>query len=214
MDQPGPSSRTTVPQIIGSPESPTGSSASDVSVNDNNNIPRVGIEIPLGIGLEDSSENEYEEPSSEEEEVNNNSDDDDNGPANEAAPIDYGFDDEYIRDDQFTLYTRRDVYLLKSWRAYGWERRSCAGFLVSEPPIPERLILVLLAISGLNWQKAVLSGPGECIIEQLSAAVTGFSLIVPRERREFLRLFGVWANSEFWAGFLDLAARSGFLDLD
>ena len=60
MDQPGPSCGTTVPQIIESPESPTGSNSSDVSVNDNNNVPRVGIEIPLGIGLEDSSENEYE----------------------------------------------------------------------------------------------------------------------------------------------------------
>ena len=94
------------------------------------------------------------------------------------------------------------------------ERRSCAGFLVPEPPIPERLILVLRAISGLNWPKAVLSGSGECIIEQLSAAVTGFSLTVPRERREFFRLFGVWANSEFRACFRDLAARGGFLKLD
>ena len=103
MDQPGPSSRTTVPQIIESPESLTGSISSDVFINDNNNVPRVGIEIPLGIGSEDSSENEYEEPSSEKEEVNNNSDDDDNGPANQAAPIDYGFDDDYIKDDQFTF---------------------------------------------------------------------------------------------------------------
>ena len=94
------------------------------------------------------------------------------------------------------------------------ERRSCAGFLMPEPPIPERLILVLRAISGLNRQKAVLSGSGECIIQQLSAAVTGFSLTVPRERREYLRLFGVSANSEFRAGFRDLAARGGFLEPD
>ena len=187
MDQPGPSARTTVPQIIESPESPTGSNSSEVSINDNNNVPRVGIEIPLGFGLEDSSKDEYEEPSSgEEEETKISDDDDDDGPANQAAPIDYGFDDDYFRDDQFTLYTRRDVYLLKCWRAYVLERRRCAGFLVPEPPIPERLNLVLRPISGLNWQKAVLSGSGECIIEQLSAAVTGFSLTVPRERREFL----------------------------
>ena len=66
MDQPGPSSRTTIPQLIESPESPTGSNASGISVN-NDNVLRVGIEIPLGIGLESSSEDEYEEPSSEEE---------------------------------------------------------------------------------------------------------------------------------------------------
>ena len=79
---------------------PTGSDSSDVVTN--NIVSQVGIEIPLGIGLESSSEDEYEEPSSEEEDVNNNNDDD-NGPVNQAAPIDYGFDDDYIGDDQFTL---------------------------------------------------------------------------------------------------------------
>ena len=85
---------------------------------------------------------------------------------------------------------------------------------VPEPPIPERLVLVLRAMSGSNWQKAVLSGSGECIIEIISAATTGYSITTPRERREFLRLFGVWANSEFRAGLRDLAARGGCLDLD
>ena len=94
------------------------------------------------------------------------------------------------------------------------ERRSCRGFLIPEPPIPERLVLVLRAMTGANWQKAVLSGSGECIIEMLSAAITGYSITTARERREFLRLFGVWANSEFRAGRRDLAARGGFLDLD
>ena len=212
MDQPGPSSRNVVPQIIQeSPESPS----EPESIEKNTNVPRVGIEIPLGIGLESSSEYEYEEPSSEEEEVNNViNDDDGNGPVNQAAQVDYGFDEDYIGDDQFTLYSRRDVYLLKGWRAYVLERRSCRGFLVPEPPIPERLILVLRAMSGSNWQKAVLSGSGECIIELLSAAITGYSITTARERREFLRLFGVWANSEFRAGLRELAARGGFLDLE
>ena len=85
---------------------------------------------------------------------------------------------------------------------------------VPEPPIPERLVLVLRAMSGSNWQKAVLSGSGECIIEIISAATTGYSITTPRERREFPRLFGVWANSEFRAGLRDMAARGGCLDLD
>ena len=208
MDQPGPSSRNKTPETAASP---TGSDSSDVVTN--NNVPRVGIEFPLGIELESSSEDEYEEPSSEKADVNNN-DDDDNGPVNQAAPIDYGFDDDYVGDDQFTLYTRRDVYLLKGWRAYVLERRSCPGFLVPEPLIPERLNLVLRAISGVNWQKAVLSSSGECIIEQLSAAITGFSITTARERREFLRLLGVWANSELRAGLRDLGARGCFLELE
>ena len=82
MDRPGPSSRNAVPQIIlESPESPSESETMD----NPNNMPRVGVEIPLGIGLE--SDDEVEEPSSEEEEnVNNvNSDSDDNGPVNQAA---------------------------------------------------------------------------------------------------------------------------------
>ena len=124
MDQPGPSLRNVVPQNIQEiPESPS----EPENFEKDNNIPRVGIEIPLGIGLESSSEDEYEEPSSEEEGVNNN-DEDDNGPVNRAAPIDYGFDDDYIGDDQFTFNTGRDVYLLKDWRAYVLDRRSCAGF--------------------------------------------------------------------------------------
>ena len=49
MDQPGPSSRNVVPQIIlESPESPSESETMD----NPSNIPRVGVEIPLGIGLE------------------------------------------------------------------------------------------------------------------------------------------------------------------
>ena len=210
MDQPGPSSRNVVPQMIQeSPESPQ----SPDNIDNPNNIPRVGVEIPLGIGLE--SDDDYEEPSSEEEE-NVNSDSDDNGPVNQAAaaPVDYSYEDDYIGDEQFTLYTRRDIYALKGWRAYVWERRNCLGFLVPSPPIPERLNLVLRAVNGVNWQKSILSGSGEAIIEMLNAAITGFSLTVPRERREFLRLFGVWANSEFRAGLRDLAARGGFLELE
>ena len=208
MDQPGPSSRNVPQGIRESPESP--SEPENIEID--NNVPRVGIEIPLGIGLE--SEDEYEEPSSEEEE-NDNSDDNE-GPAGQAAPapVDYGYDDDYIGDEQFTLYSRRDIYALKGWRTYVLERRSCRGFLVPSPPIPERLNLVLRAMNGANWQKSILSGSGEVIIEMLNAAITGFSLTVPRERREFLRLFGVWANSEFRAGLRDLAARGGFLDLD
>ena len=202
-----------MPQIIQeSPESP-----SEPEIIDNpNNIPRMGVEIPLGIGLE--SDEEYEEPSSEEEDnVNNvNIDSDDNVPANQAipAPVDCGYDEDYIGDEQFTLYTRRDIYALKGWRAYVLERRSCRGFLIPSPPIPERLNLVLRAVNGVNWQKSILCGSGEAIIEMPNAAITGFALTVPRERREFLRLLGVWANSEFRAGLRDLAARGGFLELE
>ena len=203
MDQPGPSSRTTVPQIIERPESPTGSNSSDFSTNDSN-IPRLGIEIPLGIGLESSSEDEYEKPSSEEENVDN-FDDNNDGPINEEPPVDYGFEDDFIGDSHFIFYSRRDVNLLRWWRAFELERRFCAGFLVPKPPIPERLNVVLRAISGINWQRAVLIGSGEGIMEQMSAAITGFSTTSPRERREFLRLFGVWANAELRAGFRDLA---------
>ena len=213
MDQPGPSSSNAVPQIIlESPESPSESETMD----NPNNFPRVGVEIPLGVGLE--SDDEFEEPSSEEEEnVNNvNSDSDDNGPVNQAAPapVDYGYDDDYIGDEQFTLYSRRDIYALNGWRAYVLEWRSSRGFLIPSPPIPERLNLVLRAVNGVNWQKYILSGSGEAVIEMLNAAITGFALTVPRERREFLRLFGVWANSEFRAGLRDLAARGGFLELE
>ena len=213
MDQPGPTSRNVTPET---PESPSASNSSEVSTNDNTNIPRVGIEIPLGIGLEDSSDDEYEEPSSEDENVNNNDDEIDNGPANQAAPapVDYGFDEDFIGDSQFTFFTRRDVYALKGWRAFVLERRTCAGFLIPEPPIPERLKLVLRAINGLNWQQSILSGSGEAIIEMLSAAITGFSVTTPRERRQFLRLIGVWPNAEFRAGLRDLAARGGFPELE
>ena len=66
MDQPGPSSRKVVPQFIQeSPESPS----EPEKFEKDNNLPNVGIKIPLGIGLESSPEDEYEEPSSEE--VNN-----------------------------------------------------------------------------------------------------------------------------------------------
>ena len=213
MDQLGPSSGNVVPQIIQeSPESP----GEPEIIDSPNNIPRVGVEIPLETGLE--SENEYEDPSSEEENnvKNVNSDNDDNGPVNQAAPapVDYGFNEDYIGDEQFTLYTRRDIYALKGWRMYVLERRSCRGFLVPAHPIPESLNLVLPAVNGVNWQRSILSGSGVAIIEMLSAALTGFSLTVPRERREFLRLFGVWANSDFRAGLRDLAARGGFLELE
>ena len=208
MDQPGPSSRVVSSEIIESPESP------QIPDNVVQNVPRVGVEIPLGIGLESSSEDEYEEPSSEEENVDNDDNDNNNGPADEEPPIDYGFEEDFIGDSNFTLYSRRDVNMLRGWRAFVLDRRNCRGFLVPEPPIPERLNLVLRAISGINWQRAVLSGSGEVIIEQLSAAITGFSLTSPRERREFLRLFGVWANAEFRAVFRDLAGRGGFLNLD
>ena len=127
MDQPGPSSRIVAPEIIESPESPQ-SPYKKVE-----NVPRVGSENPLRIGLESSSEDEYEEPSSEEE---NNNVDENNGPVNNNPPVDYGYDDDYIGDDQFTLYTRRDIYAIKGWRAYVLERRSCRAFLVPSRPIP------------------------------------------------------------------------------
>ena len=203
MDQPGPSSRIVTPEIIESPQSPH----NVVEI-----VPRVEVEIPPGIGLESSSGDEFDEPSSEEENIDVAIKNEQ--PAEQNGAVGYGFDEDYIGDSQFTLYTRRDLYLLKGWRAYVLERRNCAGFLIPEPPIPERPNLFLRAIKGANWQWSVLSGSGECIIEMLSAAVTGFSITVPRERREFLRLLGVWANNEFRAGLRDLAARGGLLELE
>ena len=53
FDQPGPSSSNAVPQIIlESPESPS----EPETIDNPNNIPRVGVEIPLGIGLESDDE--------------------------------------------------------------------------------------------------------------------------------------------------------------
>ena len=207
IDQPGPSSRNVLPET---PERHTESNSSDVTVN---NIPRVAIEILSGNGLESSSEDEYEEPSSGEESVNNDGDNID-GPINEEPPVDYGFEDDFIGDSHFTLYSRRDVNLLRGWRPFVLDRRNCAGFLVAEPSIPERLNLVLRALSRVIWQRALLSGSREVIIEQMSAAITGFSITTSRQRRVFLRLFGVWANAEFRVGFRNLACRGGFLDLD
>ena len=207
MDQPGPSSRNVLPETTESPIEPN---ASEVSVT---KIPRVGLEIPLGIGLESSSEVEYEEPLSYEENVNND-DDSKDGPVNEEPPVDYGFEDDFIGDSHFILYSRHDIILLRGWRAFVLERSNCPGFIVPEPPILERLILVLRVISGVNWQRSVLSGSGELKIEQLSAAITGFSITTHRERRDFVRLFGVWAKADFLAGFRGLASRGGFLDLD
>ena len=106
------------------------------------------------------------------------------------------------------------MYLLKGWRALVLERRNCAGFLVPKPPIPERLNLVLQAIDGVKRQSSILSGSGEAKNELLSAAIIGFSLTVPRERREFTRLFGVWENSKFRSGLRNLAVRIGFLELE
>ena len=86
MDQPGPSSRVAASEIIESPESPQ---SPDNIVQ---NVPRLRVEIPLGIGLESSSEDEYEEPSSEEED---NNVDENNGPVNNNhPPVDYGYDDD------------------------------------------------------------------------------------------------------------------------
>ena len=106
------------------------------------------------------------------------------------------------------------MYLLKGWRAFVLERRNCASFLIPEPPIPERPNLVPRANNGVNWQRSVISCSGECKNEMFSAAITGYSITTPRERREFLQLFGVWANSEFRAGLRNLAARGGFLEFE
>ena len=95
-----------------------------------NDITRVGIEIPLKINLESSTEDEYEEPSSEEENENVAANNDDDGPVNDIAQVDYGFDSDCIGDSNFTLFSRRDVYLLRGWRAFVLERRNCAGFSV------------------------------------------------------------------------------------
>ena len=177
MDPPGPSSRNEIPET---PENPTGSNSSEVSTNDNNNFPGVAIEIPLGIGLEDSSEDEHEQPSSEEENVNNDYDDYDD-PVNAEPPVDYGFEEDFIGDSNFTLCSRQDFNMLRGRRASVTDWRICAGFSVPEPPIPERLNLLLRAITGINRQQAVLSASGEVIIEQLSAAITGFSITSPRK---------------------------------
>ena len=184
MRQPEPSSHNVIPET---PDNPTGSNSFDVSINNNINIPRVGIEILLGIALESSSEDEYEERLSGEENVNND-DDNNDGPVNKEPPVDYGFEDDFIGDSHFTLYSRRHVNLLKGWRAILVERRKCAGFLVPEPRIPERINLVLRAISGVSL--LLEKGGSSC------------------------GSFGAWANSEIREGLRDLAARGGFLDLD
>ena len=106
MDQPGPSSRNVVLQIIQeSPESPS----EPRNIENDSNIPRVTIEIPLGIRLESSLEDEYEEPSSEQENNASPQNPENEGPSseeeNKAGPQnpDYGYDDDYIGDNHFTL---------------------------------------------------------------------------------------------------------------
>ena len=106
------------------------------------------------------------------------------------------------------------IFFLQGWREFVGERRSCAGFLVTDPPIPENINLVLRTLYGVNWQRAVFCAPVDVILFKVSSALTGFSLAVLLERREFLRFFNVWAAAEIRAGLRDLAARGGILDLD
>ena len=88
------------------------------------------MELCLGIGLESSSEDDYEEPSEEE---NENDAVNFDGPVIDNAPIDYGFDDDFVGNSNFTLESRRDIYLLKGWRAFVLKRPKFAGFLVPDP---------------------------------------------------------------------------------
>ena len=129
--------------------------------------------------MESWSEDEYDEPSSEEEGENAAVKND--GLVNDNAPVDYGFDDEFIGDSNFTRYSCRGIYILKKCKAFVLERRICVGFLVPELPIPERLNFVLSAVNVVSWQRAVLSGSGEVIIDKLPAVSTGFSFTTPRD---------------------------------
>ena len=97
-------------------ENPENPSESDNAENVNK-IPVVRVELLLGVGLESSFEDEYEEPSSKKEIVV--------GPENP----DFGCDDECFADNDFTLYTRMDVCSLQRWRAFVREWRSSDGFL-------------------------------------------------------------------------------------
>ena len=148
----------------------------------------LGLKFPLKM-VSNRLEDAYEESSLEED--NDNVPVDNGPPVDENPPVDFGYDDDYIGDSNFTLYTRRDVYLLKAWRVFLLELGECAGFLVSEPPIAERLNLMLRAMNRVNWQRAISKGSGEAIIESLPAAITGFSMAAPQERWEFLGLFAV-----------------------
>ena len=87
------------------------------------------------MGLESSSEDKYEEPSSEEENENVAVKDVD-GPVKDSAPVDYGFDGDFIGDSNFTLINRRDNYLFKGL---------CAGVaelcrLLSPRAVPSRVV--------------------------------------------------------------------------
>ena len=109
MDQPAPSSQIVASEIIENPESPQ---SPDNVVE---NVPRVGVAIPLGIGLESSSEDEYEEPSSKEK---NNNVDESNGPVINNLSIDYGFEEDFFGDSNSSLYSRPDINMLRGWRAF------------------------------------------------------------------------------------------------
>ena len=108
----------------------------------NQNISRVGVETPIKIGLESSPEEDYGEFSSEEK----------NSVVPDDPAVDYGYDDDYIGDINYTLYARRDVYSIQGWTVFVSERRSCAGFSVPGLTICERLSLVLRALYGQNWK--------------------------------------------------------------
>ena len=171
MDQHGPSSRNVVPQNIPEgPKKPNDSIRYLRSVN--NIIPRVGEEILLGIVMESSSEVEYEGPLSVE----------DITLLIGIAVVDFGFADDYIGDLEFNLYNRRDIFLLKGWRAFLQELQVCAGLLVPGPSVPKRLILVLQVVSGVNWQQFLLSVSWELVTEILTEAITGFSMVAPCKR--------------------------------
>ena len=92
-------------------------------------IPVVGLQIAPGSDL--SCDEEYFEPSSEDEPVVENE------PV-ENEPVVFGYDEDYIGDPAYVLCTGSGIHLRQGCRTFVRKRRTHAGFLVPQLPVPER----------------------------------------------------------------------------
>ena len=151
--------------------------------------PVVGIDIPLGLDIEEPVGSPP--------------------PPSESPSPALSDDGEVFMN----IYDRAELLLLQDWMEHTRIMQGGVGYVVVSPLISERLKIFLQVLYGPQWEAKFLKG-GEMLLAQLGAYVSGYSVLTGFQREQWDRLFPDWTTVELRAQLKKLAESGGFIEVE
>ena len=120
----------------------------------------------------------------------------------------------YENDDKFLgLFYRVYVESLNDWVTFTQFTRGSMGYVVQEPHVTGDFKQFLIIMYGSDWGKRVLARQ-TMIVGLEYALIIGYSTLISRMKRAYSNKFFFWTPSQLWAQLRGFTESGGFLELE